>query len=81
MAEAQPGAEEEWVGHVNEVASKTLFPTTNSWYMGANIPGKPRAFLPYVGGFATYTGICEKVISENYKGFHFTAGTAAPQAR
>jgi cyclohexanone monooxygenase len=81
VAEAQSGAEEEWVGHVNEVASKTLFPTTNSWYMGANIPGKPRAFLPYVGGFATYTGICEKVISENYKGFHFTAGTAAPQAR
>lgn len=79
VAEAQPDAEEEWVNHVNEVASRTLFPTTNSWYMGANIPGKPRAFLPYVGGFATYTGICEQVISENYKGFNFTSGTAARQ--
>ncbi len=79
VAEAQSGAEEEWVNHVNEVASKTLFPTTNSWYMGANIPGKPRAFLPYVGGFSNYTGICEKVISENYKGFHFTSGAAARQ--
>ena len=79
VAEAQSGAEEEWVRHVNEVASRTLFPTTNSWYMGANIPGKPRAFLPYVGGFATYTGICEQIISENYKGFNFTSGTAARQ--
>ncbi len=81
VAEAQSGAEEEWVSHVSEVASKTLFPTTNSWYMGANIPGKPRAFLPYVGGFATYTAICEKVISENYKGFDFVASTAALQTR
>ncbi len=81
VAEALSGAEEEWVSHVNEVASKTLFPTTNSWYMGANIPGKPRAFLPYVGGFANYTAICEKVISENYKGFDFIAGNAALQTR
>lgn len=48
--EAQVDFEEAWVRHVNEVADTTLFPRANSWYTGANIPGKPRVFLPYVGG-------------------------------
>ena len=57
--------------HVNEVADKTLFPSAASWYMGANIPGKPRVFLPYVGGLGSYTKICDEVAAENYRGFAF----------
>ena len=67
--EATDAAELEWVGHVNEVADRTLFPSANSWYMGANIPGKPRVFLPYVGGFGNYSQICDRIVAENYKGF------------
>ena len=77
VARADARDEEQWVAHVNEVASRTLFPTANSWYMGANIPGKPRAFLPYVGGLQNYTVICEQVVSEGYKGLHFDAGATA----
>src|SRR3954467_6023791 len=43
-------AEAGWVQHVNDCAEITLYPTANSWYMGANVPGKPRVFLPYIGG-------------------------------
>ena len=53
-AEADPQAEESWVAHVNEVADTTLFVLANSWYLGANIPGKPRVFMPYPGGVGTY---------------------------
>ena len=52
--EAMEGAEREWVRHVNEVADSTLYPLANSWYLGSNIPGKPRVFMPYVGGFSGY---------------------------
>jgi hypothetical protein len=49
--EAQPEAVEKWVGEVNEVANRTLLPMAkHSWYLGANIPGKPRVFMPYAGG-------------------------------
>jgi len=67
--EPDENAETEWITHVNEVASRTLFPRTRSWYMGANIPGKPRVFLPFVGGFDNYTRICEDVAADNYRGF------------
>ncbi len=69
--EATPDAQEQWVAHVNEVADRTLFPSTNSWYMGANIPGKSRVFLPYVGGFGNYSRICDEVVSDGYRGFRF----------
>ena len=46
--------EEDWVEHVNEVADTTLYQRANSWYIGANIPGKPRVFMPYVGGVGNY---------------------------
>jgi cyclohexanone monooxygenase len=69
VIEPTPHAEAHWVEHVNEVADKTLFPLANSWYMGANIPGKPRVFLPYVGGFMNYAKICQDVVAENYRGF------------
>ena len=68
VAEANGDAENDWVRHVNEVADKTLFPTTASWYTGANVPGKPRVFLPYVGGLGNYTVICDQVAAEGYKG-------------
>ena len=76
LAEPDAAAEQAWVEHVNEVASKTLFPSTNSWYMGANIPGKPRAFLPYIGGFGNYSAICEQVVADNYRGFRLVPASA-----
>ncbi len=69
--EAQQDAEDEWVQHVNEVANGTLFPKADSWYMGANIPGKPRVFMPYIGGIPAYIKACEQVVADNYRGFDF----------
>ena len=60
-AEADPQAEESWVAHVNEVADTTLFVLANSWYLGANIPGKPRVFMPYPGGVGTYRQKCNEI--------------------
>ncbi len=71
--EATPEAETNWVAHVNEVADTTLYPLANSWYMGANIPGKPRVFLPYVGGFNVYVGVCNDVVAKGYEGFLLTS--------
>ena len=69
VIEATPQAEAEWVAHVGEVAETTLFPQANSWYMGANVPGKPRVFLPYVGGFPEYVAACEAAVADGYRGF------------
>jgi cyclohexanone monooxygenase len=71
--EANRQAEEDWVAHVNEVAHGTLYPQANSWYMGANIPGKPRIFMPYIGGVGTYREICNDVAAKGYEGFTMTA--------
>ena len=73
--DATKKAEDDWVDHVNEVASRTLFTATDSWYMGANIPGKPRVILPYLGGLANYTAICEDVIQDDYRGFTLAPST------
>jgi len=67
--EATEGAEEAWVDHVRQVADLTLFPQANSWYVGANIAGKSRVFMPYVGGFAPYRQRCEEVAAQGYQGF------------
>ncbi|MBR0970857.1 MULTISPECIES: flavin-containing monooxygenase [Bradyrhizobium] len=67
--EAGRDAEEKWVTHVNEVAHGTLYPQANSWYMGANIPGKPRIFMPYIGGVGVYRRICDEVAAKGYEGF------------
>ena len=80
MMEPDVAAEDDWVDHVQEAANKTLFPRANSWYMGANIPGKPRLFMPYIGGVGTYRRICEEVVADNYEGFRFEAETAAAAA-
>ena len=69
--EADADAEKAWAMHVNEVANATIFPTCNSWYLGANIPGKTRTFLPYLG-FPAYVEKCDAVVKNNYEGFHYT---------
>jgi cation diffusion facilitator CzcD-associated flavoprotein CzcO/acetyl esterase/lipase len=67
--EPTPTAETGWVQHVNDCADITLVRHANSWYMGANVPGKPRVFLPYIGGVDTYRATCERVVEQNYLGF------------
>jgi len=70
-------AEEYWVRHVNEVANQTLFPkATNSWYVGANVPGKPRVFMPYVAGVPAYIKICDEVVANGYRGFDLREDSA-----
>ena len=69
MIEATVEAEEAWVAHVNQVGDATLYPRANSWYMGANIPGKPRIFMPYVGGVGAYRETCDEVAASGYAGF------------
>lgn len=64
-------AEEGWMGHVNQVADMTLYPKAGSWYLGANIPGKPRVFMPYVAGIDIYRQVCEGMIEKDWEGFSF----------
>ncbi len=71
VIEPTPVAEAGWVQHVNDCADITLFPRADSWYMGANVPGKPRVFLPYVGGVDRYRTICNEVVRRDYLGFAF----------
>jgi cyclohexanone monooxygenase len=71
--EANKDAEDKWVAHVNEVAHTTLYPQANSWYMGANIPGKPQIFMPYIGGVGAYRQICNDVAAKGYEGFAVAA--------
>jgi len=72
-AEADPQAEQEWVVHVNEVAAQTMYMLADSWYLGANIPGKPRVFMPYAGGVGPYRQKCDEVAAAGYEGFVLTA--------
>jgi len=67
--EATREAEDAWRTHVNEVGAMTLFPLADSWYMGANIPGKPREFLNYPGGVPLYLRMCEACAANDYEGF------------
>ncbi|WP_433933770.1 flavin-containing monooxygenase [Brevundimonas diminuta] len=68
--EADRSAEDAWVEHVNEVAAPTLYGKAASWYMGANVPGKPRVFMPYVGGWSNYAAKTAEVAAKGYEGFH-----------
>jgi len=67
--EATPEAQDAWVDHVRELGEKTLYPQANSWYIGANIPGKPRVFMPYVAGVGPYRKRCDAVAAAGYEGF------------
>lgn len=69
--EAVAEAQEEWVGHANEVADATLYTKASTWYNGANVPGKPRVFMPYVGGVKAYREACEDVEHDGWRGFRF----------
>ena len=69
--EPAKAAEDAWVAHVNEVAGLTLYPSCNSWYLGANVPGKPRVFMPYLG-FPPYVEKCNEVAAKGYEGFALT---------
>ncbi|MEV0595923.1 flavin-containing monooxygenase [Nonomuraea cavernae] len=62
-------AQDAWVDHVNLIAGATLYPKANSWYMGANVPGKPQVFMPYAGGVGEYRKTCDEVAAQGYKGF------------
>jgi cyclohexanone monooxygenase len=75
-AEATRTAQDDWVEHVNAVAAGTLYPTAASWYMGANIPGKPRIFMPYVGGVGNYRARMDAIAADGYPGFDLRAEQA-----
>jgi cation diffusion facilitator CzcD-associated flavoprotein CzcO len=76
--EATLEAESAWVDHVNEVGNYTVFPLADSWYVGANVPGKPRVFMPYIGGVGAYRQKCQEIADDGYAGFTLS-GQAAHQ--
>ena len=78
--DADAETENAWVAHVDEVAHRTLLVLANSWYLGANIPGKPRVFMPYAGGFKVYRQKCEEIVARGYEGFIFEKRGSAPHA-
>ncbi len=78
--EATPEAEEGWVLHNIEVAGRTLYPRAASWYMGANVPGKPRVFMPYIGGVGVYRELCDEIVAKGYEGFRFAPAPEAARA-
>ena len=85
-ASIEPRLEDEdaWVEHVNDVSTVSLRSTCSSWYVGANIPGRPRVFMPYIGGFPVYVQKCNEVMSKGFDGFVLdgaSAGNAAPRVR
>ena len=77
--EPTPEAEDRWVEHVNQAANKTLFPKANSWFLGANIPGKPRVFMPYVAKIGVYRQECQQVADRGYEGFTLERGIPTAQ--
>ena len=77
--EALPEAETDWVATVNAEADRTLFVKANSWYLGANIPGKPRVFLPYAGGMVRYRAICDDAAAAGYRGFRIATPPLAAE--
>ena len=66
--ETTPASDEDWMAQVSALADLTIYPTCNSWYLGSNIPGKPRVFMPWLG-FPEYVAKCEEVVSRGYEGF------------
>lgn len=71
--EPRADAENAWAAHVAEVAGASLRSTCSSWYVGANVPGKPRVFMPYIGGFPAYAEKCAEVAAKGYEGFDLAA--------
>ena len=82
----EPGLdyENDWVAHVNEVSKISLRSTCSSWYVGANLPGRPRVFMPYIGGFPIYVNRCNDVMTNGFEGFDFSGiqgGSVTPKIR
>jgi cyclohexanone monooxygenase len=75
--EADVDAQSRWTQYVTDMASESLYPQANSWYMGANIPGKPRVFMPYVGGNALYQTEIDEVAEKGYAGFQLSTSQTA----
>jgi cyclohexanone monooxygenase len=69
LIEAEHDAQLAWSQRVSQSASATLYPAANSWYLGANVPGKPRVFMPFVGGIGLYRRLCEQLRADEYAGF------------
>ncbi len=74
--DATTEAEDEWLAHVEEVGDYTLYPTADSWYMGSNVPGKPRVFMAYIGGVGVYRERCDQVAANGYEGFALSPALA-----
>lgn len=74
--EAELEAEENWVERVNAIANRTLYPSCNSWYLGANVPGKSQVFMPYLG-FPAYVAKCNEVARDGCDGFSLTLNQPA----
>ncbi|MCH8853462.1 MAG: cyclohexanone monooxygenase, partial [Planctomycetes bacterium] len=71
--EALGEAEESWMEHHTMIANATMIPQTDSWWVGANIPGKKRILYPYLGGMPTYRMKCDEVAANSYEGFALKA--------
>ena len=75
--EATERAQTAWVAHACEVADATLMPVADSWYVGANVPGKKRVYMPYFGGFGRYRRLCDEIAADGYRGFVLSRAGAA----
>ena len=71
VIEANVAFEDDWVSHVNDAAAGSLRSTCSSWYLGGSIPGRPRVFMPYIGGYPVYVEKCDSVAAAQYQGFEF----------
>ncbi|MFE6741878.1 hypothetical protein [Streptomyces tubercidicus] len=67
--DATAHAENDWCAHVADLAARTLYQDVDSWYTGANVPGKPRVFLAYTGGADRYRSECDAAARDGYRGF------------
>ncbi|NDH53391.1 MAG: NAD(P)/FAD-dependent oxidoreductase [Betaproteobacteria bacterium] len=76
--QASRAAEDRWVAHVNQAANRTLLPLANSWFLGANIPGKPRVFMPYVAKIGVYRQECQDIADDGYRGFELAGASQQP---
>ena len=79
--DASRSFEDDWVDHVNDVSKVSLRSTCSSWYVGANVPGRPRVFMPYIGGFPIYVERCNEVMSKGYEGFLLDGMKGAEQPK
>ncbi len=77
QVDAEAEAEAQWMAHVSEIANATLMPKGGSWYLGANVPGKPRVFMPYAAGVGVYREVCEQIVADDYRGFVFSRSAEA----